>query len=134
MIGKITQTGANAYSVQFQLFDVFSREQLVGYRMPASRNTMRRVAHRAADMIYEKLTGIPGVFGTKVAYVTAEGRGPDRRYTLVVSDADGENEFTIMESTDPIMSPAWSADSRRLAYVSFENNVSTIFVQDLAHR
>jgi TolB protein len=113
------------------LFDVFTREQLVGYRMPASSDTMRRVAHRAADMIYEKLTGVPGVFGTKVAYVTAEGQGAGRLYTLVVADADGENEFTIMESRDPIMSPAWSADSRRLAYVSFEGNVSTIFVQTL---
>ena len=131
VIGKVTQTGANAYSVQFQLFDVFKGEQLVGYRMPASRGTMRRVAHRAADMIYEKLTGIPGVFGTKVAYVTAQGRNDDRLYTLVVSDADGENESTIMESTDPIMSPAWSPDSRRLAYVSFENNISTIYVQTL---
>ena len=131
VIGKVTQTGANAYSVQFQLFDVFKGEQLVGYRMPASRGTMRRVAHRVADMIYEKLTGIPGVFGTKVAYVTAEGREDARLYTLVVADADGANEITIMESTDPIMSPAWSPDSRRLAYVSFENNISTIYVQTL---
>jgi TolB protein len=131
VIGKVTQTGANAYSVQFQLFDVFKGEQLVGYRMPASRGTMRRVAHRVADMIYEKLTGIPGVFGTKVAYVTAEGRDDDRLYTLVVADADGANEITIMESTDPIMSPAWSPDSRRLAYVSFENSISTIYVQTL---
>jgi len=131
IIGKITQTGANAYSVQFQAFDVFKREQLVGYRMPASRGTMRRVAHRAADMIYEKLTGIPGVFGTKVTYVRATGREDNRKYSLIVSDMDGENQFTIMESTDPIMSPAWSPDSRQLAYVSFENNVSTIFVQTL---
>ena len=131
VIGKITQTGANAYSVQFQAFDVFNREQLVGYRMPASRGTMRRVAHRAADMIYEKLTGIPGVFGTKVAYVNAIGRGDDRQYSLIVSDMDGENEFTIMESSNPIMSPAWSPDSRQLAYVSFEEDVSTIFVQTL---
>ena len=131
VIGKVTQTGANAYSVQFQLFDVFRSEQLVAYRMPASRGTMRRVAHRAADMIYEKLTGIRGVFGTKVAYVTAQGRDEQRLFTLVVSDADGENENTIMESTDPIMSPAWSPDGRRLAYVSFENNISTIYVQTL---
>lgn len=131
VIGKITQTEANVYSIQFQLFDVYGREQLVGYRMPASRGTMRRTAHRAADMIYEKLTGIPGVFGTKVAYVTAEGQQEDRKYTLVVADADGENESTIMESADPIMSPAWSPDSRRLAYVSFEGGVSTVFVQTL---
>lgn len=133
VIGKLTQTGDNAYSVQFQAFDVFKREQLIGYRMPASRGTMRQVAHRVADMVYEKLTGIPGVFGTQVAYVSATGQtARDQNYALIVSDVDGENQFTIMESTDPIMSPAWSPDSRRLAYVSFENNVSTIFVQTLS--
>ncbi len=131
VIGRVEQTGDNAYTVQFQLFDVFRRRQLVGYRMPASRGTMRRVAHRAADMIYEKLTGIKGVFGTKVAYVTAEQQGNGKLFKLVVADQDGENEHTIMESTDPIMSPAWSPDSRRLAYVSFEGNKSSIFVQTL---
>lgn len=131
VVGQLEQTGENAYSLQFQLFDVFGKQQLVGYRMPASRGTMRAAAHRAADMIYEKLTGIPGVFGTQVAYVTSQGQGAGKTYTLVVSDADGENENTIMESRDPIMSPAWSPDSRRLAYVSFEGNQSSIFVQTL---
>lgn len=131
VVGRLTQTGDNDYSVQFQLFDVFRSDQLVGYRMPASRGIMRGAAHRAADMIYEKLTGVPGVFGTQVAYVTAVGEGRARLYRLVVADMDGENERIVMESTDPIMSPAWSPDSRRIAYVSFENNVSSIFVQTL---
>ncbi len=131
VVGSVVQTGDNAYTLQFQLFDVFGRRQLVGYRMPASRGTMRASAHRAADMIYEKLTGIKGVFGTKVAYVTARQQGQGRLYTLIVSDQDGENEHTIMESTDPIMSPAWSPDSRQLAYVSFEGSKASIFVQTL---
>jgi len=131
VIGRMTQTGDNAYSLQFQLFDVFGGEQLVGYRMPATRGTLRRAAHRVADMIYEKLTGIQGVFDTQIAYVTARGNGNERTYALLVSDADGESEHTIMESVDPIMSPAWSPDSRRLAYVSFEGNASSIFVQTL---
>ena len=131
VVGTVEQTGENAFTLQFQLFDVFGRKQLVGYRMPASRSTMREAAHRAADMIYEKLTGIKGVFGTKVAYVTAAQQGQQRLYSLIVSDQDGANEHTIMESSDPIMSPAWSPDSRQLAYVSFEGNKSAIFVQTL---
>ena len=82
-------------------------------------------------MVYEKLTGIKGVFSTRVADVTANQQGDGRLYSLVVADQDGFNKHTIMESTDPIMSPAWSPDSRQLAYVSFENNRSSIWVQTL---
>lgn len=131
VVGRVRQTAENAYSVQFQLFDVYGRKQLVGYRIPASRGTMRRAAHRLADMIYEELTGIAGVFDTRVTYVTAEERRDGKLYSLIVSDADGFNEFKVMESADPIMSPAWSPDSRRIAYVSFEGNRSSIFVQTL---
>ena len=131
VVGKLTQNGENDYTLQFQLFDVFRRRQLVGFRMPATRANMRGAAHRAADMIYEKLTGIKGVFGTKVAYVTAAQDGDSRLYSLYVADQDGENEHKIMESKDPIMSPAWSPDSRQLAYVSFEGSRSSIFVQTL---
>ncbi len=131
VVGRIVQTGDNAYSVSFQLFDVFRQEQLVGYRIPASRGTMRIVAHRAADMIYEKLTGIKGVFATKVAFVTAERDQSGQTFRLVVADQDGANETVILQSADPIMSPAWSPDSRRLAYVSFENDRSSVWVQTL---
>jgi TolB protein len=131
VVGRVVQTGENAYDVSFQLFDVFRREQLVGYRIPASRGTMRIVAHRAADMIYEKLTGIQGVFATKVAFVTAERSQQEQTFRLVVADQDGYNETVILQSKDPIMSPAWSPDSRRLAYVSFENDRSSVWVQTL---
>jgi TolB protein len=82
-------------------------------------------------MIYEKLTGIKGVFATKVAFVTAERDQKEQTYRLVVADQDGFNETVILQSSDPIMSPAWSPDSRRLAYVSFENNRSSVWVQTL---
>jgi TolB protein len=132
VVGKVIQTGENAYTVRFQLFDTFRRKQLLGFQIEkATRGNIRGAAHRAADMIYEKLTGIKGVFGTKVAYITAQQQGKGRLYTLIVSDQDGENEHTIMESRDPIMSPAWSPDSRQLAYVSFEGNKSSIFIQTL---
>jgi TolB protein len=131
VVGSVVQTGEDRYNLQFQLFDAFGREQLVGYRMPASAGTLRHAAHRAADMIFEELTGIEGVFATQIAYVTAERNGSDTLYSLIVSDADGANEHVIVESPDPIMSPAWSPDGRRIAYVSFEGYHSSIFIQTL---
>ena len=131
IVGKVVQTGDNVYSVQFQLFDPIRQTQIDGYRISASRGTMRHAAHRVADRIYEKLTGIQGVFATKVAFVSARTEGDISQYRLVVADYDGENEAVIMESSDPIMSPSWSPDSRRLAYVSFEGNKSSIYIQQL---
>jgi TolB protein len=131
VVGRITQIGNDQYSIQFQLFDIFRGEQIFGYRMSANQSSFKYVAHRIADMIFEKITGIKGVFSTQVAYVTADGNSNDRFYKLVISDSDGENERIILESNDPIMSPAWSPDSRQLAYVSFEGNLSSIFIQTL---
>ncbi len=131
VIGKITEGRNNSYNIQFQLFDIYKREQIVGYRMPANEKTLRRSAHRIADMVFEELTGIRGVFDTKVAYVRSNTSNEKRNYTLVISDSDGENEQIVLESKDPIMSPAWSPDSRMLSYVSFEGNMSTIYVQNL---
>lgn len=132
LIGKLTQKeDLDAYTLQFQLFDTFRRQQLIGFRIPLTSKTYRAAAHRAADIVYEELTGIKGIFSTKVAYVTAQEKNNNLLYSLIVSDQDGENSFKIMESVYPIMSPAWSPDSRQLAYVSFEGSKSSIFIQTL---
>ena len=132
MIGNVIQTGDNVYDVQFRLFDPVAQRQLVGYSRRASRATMRWTAHRLADMIYEELTGIKGVFATKVAFVSATPQGDGKLYRLIVADYDGLNEQVIMADDEPIMSPAWSPDSRRIAYVSFDGRRSSIYVQQLS--
>ncbi len=132
VVGRLVREAEDDYTLQFQLFDILRGEQLVGYRMPASKRGLRLAAHRAADMIYEEITGIPGVFSTRIAYITAEGEESDQRvYRLIVSDADGANQYTIVESAQPLMSPTWSPDGRRIAYVSFEGNRSAVWVQTL---
>ena len=131
IVGRITKAKGNSFNIQFQLFDIYKGEQIVGYRMPANLNTLRRSGHRIADMIYEELTGVRGVFDTKVAYVKANISKDNTNYSLIVSDSDGENEQIIVSSKDPIMSPAWSPDSRQLAYVSFEGDAASIFLQTL---
>lgn len=132
VVGRLVQGAADDYSLQFQLFDVLRGQQLLGYRMPASERGLRLAAHRAADMIFKELTGIDGVFATRIAYITAEGRPPEQTYRLMVADADGENQQEVFRSEGyPLMSPAWSPDGRRMAYVSFEGGRPGIWVQTL---
>jgi TolB protein len=120
------------YEMTFFALDVFRGEQLIGYSLKAPPNGVRAAAHRAADMIFEKLTGVPGAFSTRIAYVSVEGERETERFRLIVADADGENPVVVADSREPLMSPAWSPDANRLAYVSFEGGSSGIYVQELA--
>lgn len=132
VVGRLLPAAAGEFTIQFQLYDVLRGEQLLGYRLPSAQAALRLSSHRVADMIYEKLTGVPGIFATRIAYVTAAVRaGRGEVYRLVVADADGANEQVMVESREPIMSPAWSPDGRKLAYVSFENKQAEIYVQTL---
>lgn len=131
VIGRVVKAAGDQFEIQFQVFDVLRGEQLLGYRQASNAADFRRNSHRVADLIYEKLTGIRGVFSTRIAYVTAVGPAEKRIFRMIVTDADGENPRIMMESAQPIMSPAWSPDGRRIAYVSFENRRSEIYVQDL---
>jgi TolB protein len=132
IVGEVSEDGLDRYTVRFQVFDVFRGTQLLSYQMPATAGNMRAVGHRVADMIFEQLTGIPGAFSTRVAYVSVIRSGDRDLHRLVVADADGANPAIIAESSQPLMSPAWSPDGRRIAYVSFEGNRSGVYIQDLS--
>lgn len=131
VVGRVEPQGAGR-AVIYELFNVQTGQLLLTERVSSTERGLRAAAHRAADAIYERLTGIPGAFSTRVAYVAVEGRPPSQRFRLVVADADGFNPRTITESTEPIMSPAWSPDGQSVAYVSFESKVAAIYVQRLA--
>ena len=135
MIGDVSPNGPGGYLVRFYLYDVFRGEQITGYSIPTTARDLRATAHHIADIIYETLTGQPGAFATRIAYVTSvrSGSGKDakERVELRIADADGYGPQTIVSSQEPIMSPAWSPDGRRLAYVSFENAQPSIWVQEV---
>ncbi|RMH94132.1 Tol-Pal system beta propeller repeat protein TolB [Lysobacter pythonis] len=118
-------------SVQYELFDVANQTRVIGLIKTGPSTAMRDIAHQIADEVYEKVTGVRGAFWTRMAYVSVSGLGKSARYAIMVADADGHGARSVANSNAPLMSPAWSPDGRRLAYVSFESGNSAIYVQDL---
>lgn len=118
------------YVAHFELYDVYQKKKIMSYKAQGDKRELRGVAHHISDRIYERLTGIPGAFSTKIAYVSTTKER--KRFRLEVADADGYNAKTILESNDSVISPSWSPDGKQLAYVSFENDRSQIFIHNLA--
>jgi len=132
VIGQVIDAGGQ-YNVQFQLLDTYKSAQLLGYRMVSSSADLRRTAHHISDLIFEKLTGKKGVFSGRIAYITTTDLGNKQQsHRLQVADADGFNPQTIASSVEPLMSPSWSPDGKKVAYVSFERKSAAIYVQTLA--
>jgi TolB protein len=127
VIGKIEPLAGGKMKVTFRLLDVLKQTSLAGLEYEITPAQVRGTAHKIADVIYEKLTGERGVFATRIAYVTKMGS----RFVLQVADSDGANAQTILSSKEPIISPAWSPDGTKLAYVSFEKKKPIIYVQSL---
>ena len=132
VVGQMQRVGGRL-SVRFQLLDVLRAQTLAGYEVQVpDPKRLRPAAHQIADIIYEKLTGVPGYFNSQIAYVAATGKSASRLFQIVVADADGLNPVTVATSREPLMSPAWSPDRRQLAYVGFERSRSAIYIHTLA--
>jgi len=139
VIGKMKAVGAGRFQVSFQLIDIVNGQQtlssqnvILNRSYTVSSDELRTLAHHISDLIYQQLTGIRGIFSTKLAYVVVQR--PDNapaQYTLEVSDQDGYNPQPLLTSPDPIMSPAWSPNGKQLAYVSFENQRASIYIQNV---
>jgi TolB protein len=128
VIGKVEPQADGRVEVRFRLFDVAKQSQLASYSYLVAPAQLRATAHRIADVIYERLTGDKGVFSTKITYVVKRGG----RHELQVADADGFNAQSVLASKEPIMSPSWSPDGSRIAYVSFDQKKPVVVVQNLA--
>jgi TolB protein len=131
VVGQLQSDSADHYNIVFELYNVLTRQRLLGYQISANKAGLRLASHQVADMVFQKILGIRGAFATRVAYVSVLGHLPNKSYQLVVADADGMNPRVVMQSNEPLMSPSWSPDGQSLAYVSFEGRLPTVYVQEL---
>ena len=130
-IGRISDAGGGMLRVEYELWDVNKQQSLLAQAYTAPAGDLRGVAHQIADAIYEKITGVRGAFWTRIAYITAVGLGNNTTYSLIVADSDGYNPQVVARSRESLLSPSWSPDGRKIAYVSFESGNSAIYVQDI---
>ena len=132
VVGKIQSLVDGSFQVQFQLLDVFKGHQLAGYSIRSLNSGLRRTAHHISDIIYKTVTGEEGAFNTHISYITVtRNKNNKKHYQLSIADADGYNEKVIYNSPQPLMSPSWSPDGTRLAYVSFLSGRPEIHVQNI---
>jgi TolB protein len=131
VVGQLSETSPDHFNIVFELYNVLTHQRLVGYQIATNRAGLRLASHQVADMVFEKIIGVRGAFATRIAYISVLGSLPKRNYRLIVADADGENPHVVMQSNEPLMSPAWSPDGLSLAYVSFEDRLPSVYVQTL---
>jgi TolB protein len=127
LVGSVATRPDGRFEARFKLYDVVKQRDLSGIAFTLAKDQVRATAHRIADFVYEKLIGERGVFSTRIAYVVKRGN----RFELQIADADGAGEETALASFEPIISPAWSPDGKRLAYVSFEAKKPVVYVHSL---
>lgn len=144
VVGTFKRQSGGTYRVSFQLVGIYAQSLAAAKRNPANsvllaqefvvnRQQLRSLAHRISDLVYQKLTGVRGVFSTQIAYVLIQRKsGKATQYNLYIADADGYRARRLLRSQQPIMSPTWSPNGKDIAYVSFEHNRSGIYIQNVA--
>lgn len=132
LIANLTTVANGNSRVRYFLFDVVNERQMLADEVTGTRSQWRDMAHEVSDATYEAITGVPGAFATRILYVLARNAGsPEATYSLELADSDGERSRTLFSSSEPIMSPSWAPDGRRVAYVSWETGRQTIIIQSV---
>ena len=132
VMGSLEEEDTSNISAVYKIFSVQKESQLRTSTVYGVPNKLKQLAHYISDGIYEEITGLKGVASTRLLYVTEEFSGGVSQFKLNVADADGSNEQILLRSNEPIISPSWSPDSKKVAYVSFETGMAKVFIQNIA--
>ena len=131
VLGEIASEENFGLKATYEIYDVNKKAKIRSSTVFGIPGKLRQLSHYISDGVYESITGIKGISATKILYVNEIKNNIDSDYILYIADADGANEQVLLKSTEPIISPAWSPDSKKIAYVSFETGMAKVFIQDI---
>ena len=130
--GTIIDTN-NSLDINYEIYDIYKKKKVRSSKVFGIPNQIRQLAHYTSDGIYESVTGIKGIAATRLLYVNEiKDSQQISSYKLMLADSDGANEKILLSSSEPIISPSWSPDGKRVAYVSFETGIAKVFIQEIA--
>ena len=131
VLGEVVSEENFGLKATYEIYDVNKKTKIRSSTVFGIPGKLRQLSHYISDGVYESITGIKGISATKILYVNEIKNNLDSDYILYIADADGANEQVLLKSTEPIISPAWSPDSKKIAYVSFETGMAKVFIQDI---
>lgn len=129
-LGKITPINDNFVQISFYLYSIYDNNSVVAYKYSAKKDSLSRVGHKISDIIYKAILGETGAFDTYLTYILVDkDKNNNNKYTIEIAQSDGSNQQQLISSSEPLMSPVWSPDNTKIAFVSFENGTSDIFIK-----
>ena len=131
VLGEVLNEENSGLKAKYEIYDVNKKAKIRSSTVYGIPGKLRQLSHYISDGVYESITGMKGISATKILYVNEIRNNSDSNYILYIADADGANEQVLLKSTEPIISPAWSPDSKKIAYVSFETGMAKVFIQDI---
>ncbi|HUP58556.1 MAG TPA: Tol-Pal system beta propeller repeat protein TolB [Bdellovibrionota bacterium] len=127
LVKSMLKVEGGRVSLEGYVYDVNGSKQLLGKRFVAGANDPRTLAHTFANNIVNALTGLPGIFLTKITMACEKSR----RQEIYIMDFDGTNMKQITRHNSISLGPAWSPDGTRIVYSRYVKHRSNVKNLDL---
>lgn len=132
--GKVVHDSSSTMTVEFRVYDVLDKKQILAKSVSGDRKKWRRLAHAVADLMYSRITNEAGFFNTQIVYSEPVSKGKKSAKRLMRMDYDGHGVTPITDSKSLAMTPRYSPSGQDIAYLRIKNSVADVFLINLNNK